>query len=128
MVSVSSFVSRLLHIGGSSILLAHAWAPLWTSGNSVQILHPYLIPGISLLLLLTGLYDVLRAEPASFARRGDDYRALTYGKILLLFGFTETFERFAGKYAVAAVAFVLLLMSTNSKFVRESQTLIRNTE
>jgi hypothetical protein len=122
MVSPYAFLSRILHIGGGSILLAHSWSPFWVD-SPIRVAHRFLVPGIALVMLLSGLYNISRAKPSSFASGSRLYRILTYSKILLLFVFTPTFESFAGKYGVALGGVLALFLGTNARFLRESQTL-----
>ena len=122
MVSPYAFLSRILHISGSSILLAHAWSPFWAESDIVFV-HKFFVPCVSFVLLVSGLYNISRAKPSSFAKGKLSYRLLTYSKILLLFCFTPTFQSWFGKNGVAAAAVLLLFLGTNARFLRESQTL-----
>ncbi len=121
-VSPYAFFSRLAHLTAGAIVFAHALSPYWAA-VPIVLSHRLLIPGLSLVALLSGLFNISRAKLSTWRDNTTAYRLLTYGKIPLLFCFTPTFASWFGYRGQAFAAVVLLFLGTNARFLRERHLL-----
>lgn len=128
MVSVVALLSRLLHTSSAALVFAYAAAP-WIYASPPVFLFRFLIPSLSGVLLLSGLYNAGLARPGTWASRSltNNYRLFVYVKVPLLLVFTPTAEKWLGdraQLARAAVAAFLFLFGALARFTRDAAAVV----
>jgi len=118
------FLSRVLHLGSTGILLAGVVAPLIFDSVG-KIAHPAIMPVFAILAFVTGLYNsfMLNPKPSKMAR-GDEvkWKILVHTKILLILAATPLLNFLPTHLAQGIRVFVTvsgILVGSYAKFFRE---------